>query len=254
MPDVYDRLLGPTVFRPYAVDLGARAAAAGGRRVLELAAGTGLVTAELVARLPDAEVTATDLNAAMVELGRERVPGARWQQADALDLPFEAGQFDLAVCQFGVMFFPDRPAAFREARRVLTDEGTLLFNVWAAIETHDFGDAVESGLARLFPDDPPRFLSSVPHGYADPDAVVADAKAAGFREATIESVTLTGEAVSASAVAEGFCMGTPLRAQIEARGDLAAAVDAAAAEVERRLGAGPGPVAGRMTAYVVTAA
>src|SRR4051812_5589324 len=123
MSEVYDRCLVPPVFRPFAVDLARRVAASGATSVLELAAGTGVLTAELVAVLPDAEVTATDLNSAMVDVGFRRVTGASWQQADALDLPFDGGRFDLVVAQFGVMFFPDKPAAFRQVARVLQPGG-----------------------------------------------------------------------------------------------------------------------------------
>ena len=128
MPEAYDRWLVPAVFHPFAVDFARRAARHAPRRVLEIAAGTGVLTRELVTVIPAAEVTATDLNAAMADLGSRRVPGAAWQQADALRLPFGDDQFDLVACQFGVMFFPDKPAAFREARRVLAPGGGLLFS------------------------------------------------------------------------------------------------------------------------------
>src|SRR5450755_1219662 len=133
MPEAYDRWLAPAVFQPFAVDLAQRAARLTPRRVLEIAAGTGVLTRELVAALPAAEVTATDLNAAMVEFGSRRAEGASWQQADALRLPFGNEHFDLVVCQFGVMFFPDKPAAFREMRRALTPGGRLLFSAWSTV-------------------------------------------------------------------------------------------------------------------------
>ncbi len=112
MPDAYDQFLAPVVFKPFAIDLARRAASHSPRRVLELAAGTGVLTRELVAALPAAEVTATDFNTAMVAHGKRQVRGALWQQADAQHLPFDDNQFDLLVCQFGVMFFPDKPGAF----------------------------------------------------------------------------------------------------------------------------------------------
>ena len=149
MPQAYDRWLAPAVFRPFAIDLARRAAQLRPGRVLELAAGTGVLTRELIAACPAAAVTATDLNAAMVAYGSGRVPGARWQQADALGLPFGAGEFDLIACQFGVMFFPDRPAAFREASRVLTPAGRLLFSTWDAVGTHAFAAALMAGLERF---------------------------------------------------------------------------------------------------------
>ncbi|MEY2451619.1 MAG: hypothetical protein QOD92_1193, partial [Acidimicrobiaceae bacterium] len=146
MPDAYEKGLVPAVFRPFAVDLARRVSAHGPTRVLELAAGSGVLTRELVGALPEADVTATDLNDAMVELGHRLAPTAEWRQADAMALPFDDGQFDVVACQFGVMFFPDKPAAFEEARRVLTADGTLLVSTWAAIDTHDYQAALVAGL------------------------------------------------------------------------------------------------------------
>jgi SAM-dependent methyltransferase len=251
MPELYDRWLGPTVFRPFAVDLAARVAGAAPGRVLELAAGTGILTRELVAVAGAAEVVATDLNEAMVEYGRGQVPGAVWRQADALQLPFDDGGFDAVACQFGVMFFPDKPAAFAEAARVLRPGGSLFVSVWATVGEHDFAAALVAGVELAFPDDPPSFMVSLPHGYADPDAVVADLAAGGLACRSVETVTLEGRAASAGVVAAGFCMGTPLRAEIEARGDLPAATAVIAGEMERRLGSGE--VTGRMTAHVIEA-
>jgi SAM-dependent methyltransferase len=251
MPDAYERWLAPTVFRPFAVDLARRVASLAPDRVLELAAGTGVLTRELVTSLASAEVTATDLNVAMVELGRQRAPGATWRSADAMDLPFDAGAFDVIACQFGVMFFPSKPAAFAEARRVLTPDGTYLLNTWGTLETHDFQAALVAGLERAFPEDPPTFMVSVPHGYADPDAVVADLHAAGLECVAVDSVTLEGHAASAAEVAAGYCTGTPLRAEIEARGDLPTATAVIAKEMEALLGTGA--VTGTMTAHVIAA-
>ena len=251
MPQAYDRWLAPAVFRPFAVDLARRAAALAPRRLLEIAAGTGVLTRELVTALPAARVTATDLNAAMVEFGSAQVPRAAWRQADALRLPFDDQQFDLIACQFGVMFFPDRPAALREMRRVLAPEGRLLFSTWGAVETHGFAAALVAALGRVFPDDPPAFLVAVPHAYCDLDQVAADLAAGGLERVSATTVTLEGRAASAADVAAGFCTGTPLRAAIEARGDLAACAVLAAAQMTARLG--PGPVTATMTAYVIEA-
>lgn len=251
MPDAYERALVPTVFGPFALDLARRVAARSPRRVLELAAGTGVLTRQLVAALPAADVIATDLNAAMVELGAERAAGAAWEEADAMDLPFEDGRFDMVASQFGVMFFPDRRAAFVESRRVLRPGGTFLFNTWATLDTHDFQSALVAGVRRAFPLDPPTFMESIPHGYADLGIVAADLAASGFRRVAMDTVTLEGYASSAAEIAVGYCTGTPLRAEIEARGDLAAATAVVALEMERQLGTGR--VSGKMTAHVIEA-
>jgi SAM-dependent methyltransferase len=251
MPDAYERWLAPAVFRPFAFDVARRVSAAAPRRVLELAAGTGVLTRELVATVAFAEVTATDLNDAMVDFGRRQVPSAVWRRADAMDLPFDDAQYDVVACQFGAMFFPDKPAAFAEARRVLTPAGTLLMSTWGALETHEFQAALVAGLERAFPDDPPTFMVSIPHGYADVELVLADLRAGGFQCTAVESVTLEGHAESAAGVAAGYCTGTPLRAEIEARGDLVATTAVVAGEMETRLGTGE--VTGTMTAHVFEA-
>jgi len=250
MPAAYERWLVPTVFRPFAIDLAERVAKCRPRRILELAAGTGVVTQELVAAVPDAEVTATDLNEAMVELGRAREPNASWQTADAMALPFDDASFDVIVCQFGVMFFPGKPAAFAEARRVLTADGRLLFNAWGALSAHAYQSALVGALEVVFPDDPPAFMAAVVHGYSDPEVIAADLVAGGLR-GSVESITLQGNATSVADVAAGYCTGTPLRAALEARGDLATMTAVVAREMAERLG--PDPVAGPMSAHVVEA-
>jgi SAM-dependent methyltransferase len=251
MPEIYDRCLGDAVFRPFAEDLARRAAHLRPSNVLEIAAGSGVVTAELLAAIPDVHVTATDLNPAMVEAGRARVPRAAWQSADASDLPFPDEAFDLVVCQFGVMFFPDRAVAYSEFSRVLGPSGRILFNTWDTIDTHGFERPVIDGLERAFPGDVPAFLSTIPHGYADTEVVLRDLQRAGCEVDFVETVTLEGHAPSAADVATGFCTGTPLRGEIEARGDLSATTRLVCSEMTTRLG--EGPVSAPMTAHVVQA-
>ncbi|MDQ1438610.1 MAG: hypothetical protein QOK43_2239 [Acidimicrobiaceae bacterium] len=251
MPDAYDRWLVPAVFHPFAVDLAGRVPAHAPDRVLELAAGTGVLTNEILAARPTAEVTATDLNPAMVDVGRRRAPGARWREANALDLAFDAAEFDVVACQFGVMFFPDKAAALAEARRVLAPQGVILMSTWGDLADHDFQAALVAGLERAFPDDPPSFMSSVPHGYADPNVIAADLRAGGLDCVEIETVTLEGRAPSAADLAMGYCNGTPVRAEIEARGDLATTTAVVASVMEERLGSGQ--VTGRMAALVIEA-
>jgi SAM-dependent methyltransferase len=241
MPEVYDRLLGPVLFQPYAVELARRVASSSPDRVLELAAGTGIVTGELTALLPDAAVTATDLSEAMVERGAAQVPSAVWRQADALELPFDDGAFDVVACQFGVMFFPDRPKAFREAARVMVPDGRLLFNVWTSVEENELAAAVQDGLAQLFPDDPPRFLRAVPYGCHDRSEISADLTAGGLAIESWDTVTTAVPAVARDG-ATGFLTGTPVHAEIAARtSDVDAAVEAVVEMVIDRLGAASAP-------------
>ncbi|MFJ1757845.1 class I SAM-dependent methyltransferase [Kitasatospora sp. NPDC088134] len=257
MPEAYERYLVPVLFRPFAVDLAARAAALAPRRVLELAAGTGALTSELVAALPGAELVATDLNAAMAEFGAARVPGASWRRADAQRLPFPdggEGGFDLVVCQFGAMFFPDRPGAFAEVRRVLAPEGRFLFSTWGPIGAHGFDVALQAATDRAFPADPPDFLRTLPHGYHDPVRVAADLAAGGLHLEWERELVLDGTAATAADLATGFLTGTPLRAAVEARGadpDAPTLHALVTAELTSRLG--PDPVTAPMAAQLFLA-
>lgn len=255
IPRIYESHLVPLIFRPYADDIAARVARARPRRVLEIAAGTGVVTRALDAVLPPhATLVATDLNPAMLaEAAAQGVGRAvEWRQADAQALPFDDASFDAVVCQFGAMFFPDKPRAFAEARRVLRDGGLYAFSVWDRIEDNEFADIVTRAVATLFPDDPPRFLARTPHGHHDRDAIARDLAAAGFGRPDIDTVSARSRADSPRTVAVAYCQGTPLRGEIEARdaSRLGAATDAAAAALAARFGTGP--VDGLIRAHVVT--
>jgi SAM-dependent methyltransferase len=205
----------------------------------------------MTAGLPGVQITATDLNVAMVDVGSARVPTATWRQADAMQLPFDDASFDLVACQFGVMFFPDRPAGYTEVARVLRPGGHFLFNSWGPLVTHDVEATVIEALAERFPDDPPRFLARVPHGYHDVELITADLTAAGFVDVLVEMVELDCTGKTAADLARGYCRGTPLRPEIEARGDLEATTSALATALELRFGAGM--VVGRMAALVASA-
>jgi SAM-dependent methyltransferase len=251
MPEIYDRCLVPAVFRPFARELADRAARLRPARVLEIAAGSGALTGELRTRLPDSELIATDLNEAMVRLGEQRVPGATWQVADAADLAFPDAVVDLAVCGFGVMFLPDRPAAYAGIARVLVPGGRFLFTTWDVVATHGVAGPLQRALERVLGEAPP-FLAAVPHGHADPARVAADVRAGGLDVVSLETVTLPGRVDDPALVATGFCTGTPLRAQIAQHGDLAVLTGEVAAAVVDLLG--PGPVTVDMSAHVVEAA
>jgi ubiquinone/menaquinone biosynthesis C-methylase UbiE len=176
VPTIYDRCLGPLKFEPYARDLARRVAALEPRRILETAAGTGIVTAAIHYQLPDAEIVATDLNPDMLEVAAAKAdaPHLIFRKADAQRLPFPDASFDAIVCQFGVMFFPDRVGAYREARRVLRPEGRFMFNVWNRLDDNPVSAKAVAVLASLFPDDPPEFLQRTPFGYHDPAQIEAD--------------------------------------------------------------------------------
>ncbi|MGB8856690.1 MAG: class I SAM-dependent methyltransferase, partial [Burkholderiales bacterium] len=141
VPKLYEYYMVPLIFEPYALDLAGRLAMRRVARVLEIAAGTGVVTRRLASALPEnVAIIATDLNQAMLDLaaqiGTQRP--VEWRQADAMQLPFEDAAFDAVVCQFGAMFFPEKSKAYSEARRVLRPDGVFLFNVWDRIEENEF--------------------------------------------------------------------------------------------------------------------
>ncbi|WP_338758964.1 methyltransferase domain-containing protein [Massilia sp. METH4] len=254
LPHCYERYLVPLLFGPYAQDLAARCAGLSPRQLLEIAAGTGVVTRQLAAGLPSARIVATDLNRDMLAVGLRAVhtPQVSWQVADAMQLPFGDAGFDLVVCQFGVMFFPDKRQAFAEARRVLMPGGRFLFNVWDTLEANEFAAEVQAAVAELHPADPPGFFGRTPHGYHDLDAIARDLAAAGFASPPhIESVALRSQAANALDVAAGFCLGTPLRLEIGARGgDPATAAAFVASRLEQRFG--KGPIGGAMRAHVIS--
>ena len=255
IPKVYESHLVPLIFAPYAADMAARLARRFPSSVLEIAAGTGVVTRALASGLPEnVSIVATDLNEAMMEHAQS-IGTARpvdWRQADAEALPFPDQTFDAVICQFGVMFFPDKAKAFAETHRVLRPGGVFLFSVWDRIEENEFAYTVTAALAAVFPDDPPRFLARTPHGHHDIAAVTRDLEGGGFvARPDVTTVAARSRADSPRIPALAYCQGTPLRSEIEARGKVALdeATDIATEAVAQRFGRGA--VDGKIQAHVV---
>ena len=255
VPASYDRLMVPLIFQPYANEIARRARQLQPKRILETAAGTGVVTRALHEALPATEIVATDLNQPMLDVAEERIRSDKvhFRQADAQDLPFDDDDFDLVVCQFGSMFFPDRARGHSEARRVLQSGGYYLLAIWDEIGRNALSAATQDVLIDLFPDNPPLFLCEGPFGYSDPARIERDLRDAGFHTIEIDTVQLRSRSASARDAAAALCYGTPMSVELQDRepGNLERAFE----EVERSLRTfeGPAGVDAPMSAHIVTA-
>lgn len=253
IPALYDRHLGPALFEPYAIDI-ARRLPASARDLLEIAAGTGRVTRQLLAVMaPEARLLATDLNAAMIERGAAEIadPRVAWQVADAQQLPVPDASKDAVVCQFGLMFVPDKPLALREMRRVLEPGGTLLLSTWNALENNPWSKQLHALVTSAMPADPPLFMLT-PFSMPDPALLRALVADAGFAAVRVDTVDVAGEASSAAHLAIGMVRGNPLAGQLAERGMDADAMVARVTEMLAR-DFGDAPCRAPLSAHVVTA-
>lgn len=168
IPKFYDQGLGPVIFEPAAIALVERVPHLASGAVLEVACGTGRVTRHLrQAFPPEVRLVATDLSESMLSYARAKdIEGVEWSTADALSLPFDDASFDLVICQFGIMFFPDRQAGLKEFRRVLKPGGTAVVAVWDTIESMSVMRHNVETSNEYFTVDPPVFV--VPFSMADP--------------------------------------------------------------------------------------
>jgi ubiquinone/menaquinone biosynthesis C-methylase UbiE len=255
IPAIYDQYMVPLIFAPYAKLVAERAAELRPQRILETAAGTGVVTQELHRALPEAEIIATDLNAPMLEQAAKRISASnvRFQPADAQALPFNDNSFDLVVCQFGVMFFPDKVRANSEARRVLRDGGRYMLVIWDRIEHNLATMAAGRAVGDLFPGDSVRFYERVPFRYHDIGLIERDLLAAGFTDIEYETVELHSRAVSAREAAVALVQGTPVRSDIEQIDPTMLGQATDAAEAALRQYEGPDGFDAPMSARLVTA-
>jgi len=234
IPANYERYLGPFLFEPYALDLVSRLQDKKYNDILEIACGTGRVTKRLSSSVKHDTLTATDLNQDMIDIAKGIVADQRikWQQADALALPFNDNSFDLVVIQFGIMFFPDREKGLKEAYRVLKPGGKLVFSTWDKVETvpaiHEGRKIIES----YFEDNPPVFYS-VPFSMYDEKELKAITGNAGFKNIKTELVKKEGSSPSASDLTKGIVEGNPVYLSIIER--IPASLNNIKADVKNKL-------------------
>jgi SAM-dependent methyltransferase len=256
IPSLYEKYLVPMIFEPYAAYMVGRLKRRSLSRILEIAAGTGVVTRVMASELPEhVSIVATDLNQAMIDEASAAAMKrpVEWRQADAMRLPFPDATFDAVVCQFGVMFFPEKARAFSEIRRMLRPGGVFTFNVWDRITENEFADTVNAALESVFPDNPPRFLVRTPYGYHDRHTMERDLAEGGFISVPeIETVAARSRAPSPRIPAIAFCQGTPLKNEIEARdaARLGEATEIVTEAIGRRFGRAQ--VDGKIQAHVIT--
>jgi ubiquinone/menaquinone biosynthesis C-methylase UbiE len=218
VPANYDKYLGPFLFEPYALDLIDRLKTIKFTNVLELACGTGRLTRHLAKLIPrGGRFIASDLNADMVEFARRVIPDSNidWQIIDAQQLPFEDDSFDLVICQYGVMFFPDKLKAYSEAYRVLRSGGGFIFNVWDSMEFNPSTNVIEQVLQETFRDKAPDFFSKGPYSYFDEEVINKSLKEAGFKEIQIELVMKQNNYGRAEDLLKGFFEGSPLGSYLD---------------------------------------
>jgi ubiquinone/menaquinone biosynthesis C-methylase UbiE len=258
VPANYEKHLVPLLFRPYAQVMAERAAEFEPRDILETAAGTGVVTDALSKALPAARIVATDLNQAMLDVAATRVSSGNvtFRQADALELPFEDQSFDLVVCQFGVMFYPDKVKGNTEARRVLRDGGHYLFAVWDRIDRNILSNIANESMRELFPDNPPQFMTRGPFSYYDPEWIERDLRSAGFNDIELDTITLDSRSSSAEDGARGLVYGSPMGVELAMDDYGPDALDRVYEKVLKAMREyeGPDGFGAPMTAHIVTAA
>jgi ubiquinone/menaquinone biosynthesis C-methylase UbiE len=243
IPENYDRYLGPVLFEPYARDLVERLGPRKPRSVLEIACGSGILTHRLRAQFgSEVYIVATDLNAPMLEYARAKFPGAEnleWQVADACALPFGDESFDAVICQFGLMFAPDKEAAMGEAYRVLRAGGVFVFNVWDSLEKNPFAQIAHETIASFFDRDPPNFYE-IPFSMHDARAIRTSLKKVGFDAIESSLVTLPLRAASAEEFAIGLVRGNPTATAIEERGGkIDNVIGAVAEKIAEQFGGAP---------------
>lgn len=254
VPKYYDSALVPIIFIDYAQELVKQVIEQKPMTVLELATGTGVVTRLLRDGLDlECEIFASDLNEPMLEVARQKFKAdeaVSFQTIDAMEIPLEDHSVDVVVCQFGVMFFPDKVKSYREVLRILRPGGHYFFNVWDSHAFNPFAAVGQRVVEEAFPDDPPGFYK-VPFHYHDVEEIERDMNDAGFSSVRVERKQIVKAIPSQEAFAKGFIYGNPIGEEIRMRdGDPDAMVEKVRTAMEAEFGKDPAEMA--LSAFFVT--
>ncbi|CAN5436018.1 methyltransferase domain-containing protein [soil metagenome] len=234
IPKIYDEVLGPVYFEPYAIDIADRVASLKPATILETACGTGRVTMHLKSANPNAQITASDINPDMFAIAQQKLNGSsvEFKQADATALPFPGNSFDCVVAQFGIMFYPDKVKGVAEALRVLKPGGTYIFNVWGKIEDNGMSATGREIITRFFENNPPVFYN-IPFSMHNVEEVITIVRKGGFEDIQYAVVNKECIADSAEVMSAGLVEGNPIANAIRERDP--GAVDVLKAEVYKTL-------------------
>jgi SAM-dependent methyltransferase len=217
--ETYEAQLVPAYFAPWAPRVVDAADVAPGDWVLDVACGTGIVAREAATRVgPRGRVTGLDLNLGMLAVARRFRADIVWQPGDAEALPFADGAFDRVLCQFALMYFPNRVTALREMRRVLAPSGTVVVAVWAALDRESpfalLGEILERHVGREAAD-----IVLSPFVLGDLDGVRSLLTAADLDVMRAETQTAPTTFRSVDVFVHAEVAGTPLAGLLRERGD-----------------------------------
>jgi len=246
IPEIYDAHLGPYLFEFSARDLADRIKdnMAMDGKILEVACGTGISTYHLRQVMsPDILIVATDLNPAMLDYARKKhagLPGVMFEIADASSLTFDDHFFDAVVCQFGIMFFPDKAKGLAEMARTLKPGGILAFNVWESMEKNKPAAIAHETISSFFDDNPPQFLHT-PFGFYDVEHIRNLLNEAGFEHIDVHPVTGKQVVHDVEHLAKGFIEGNPgvLEIRERASANTETVIHATVGALERAYGTAP---------------
>lgn len=210
IPEKYDKYLTPLFFEPYADDLISRIKGREYDSILELACGTGRVTMNLRREFPGSKLTATDINPDMLSVARKNVthPNVVWDTVDMQEIPFDDSSYDLIVCQFGVMFVPDKVKAFKEIYRVLKPGGRFVFNVWESFQRNLVSYHTDQVINSFFGEDPVMFIQ-IPFSYHNKTEIGNHLQNGGFSDFSFDHVKREMDRINAGDASIGLIEGNP---------------------------------------------